>query len=253
MPGAEFQSFIDIPTIPIGAFSPLTGARPFRRAPHSGYLALFYQPVQVDRLFDRDLRRGGAMTVISFRQGLWPDLLRRIAISTGRTRNSTSEVAIRSTTLSVSTAISKRAEPAPCRRRSGYPALPFTFRSGIRITLEGESWETEITKTASDSSTQARGVSRSSDHAFFLSILGFLLVALAGVLVLLWGWGATKIGVREVVTLAAHGAWVGEHGFRDSFESAFLVCSRQFWWGLRSLWLAFCFKGSSETPWRIHT
>jgi iron complex transport system permease protein len=68
--------------------------------------------------------------------------------------------------------------------------------------------ETEITKTASDSSTQAKGVSRSSDHAFFLSILGFLLVALAGVLVLSMGMGATKIGVREVVTslLMGHGS-----------------------------------------------
>ncbi len=30
------------PNIPIGAFNPLVGARPFRRAPHSGSLALFY-------------------------------------------------------------------------------------------------------------------------------------------------------------------------------------------------------------------
>ena len=30
------------PHIPIGAFSPLVGARPFRRAPHSGYFGLTY-------------------------------------------------------------------------------------------------------------------------------------------------------------------------------------------------------------------
>ena len=32
----------EFPTIPIGAFSPLVGARPFNRAPNSGSLALFY-------------------------------------------------------------------------------------------------------------------------------------------------------------------------------------------------------------------
>src|SRR5262249_54724529 len=30
------------PNIPIGAFSPLQGARPFRRAPHTGSIALIY-------------------------------------------------------------------------------------------------------------------------------------------------------------------------------------------------------------------
>src|SRR6202044_3128886 len=32
----------NFPTIPIGAFSPLVGARPFRRAPQSGYFGITY-------------------------------------------------------------------------------------------------------------------------------------------------------------------------------------------------------------------
>lgn len=58
--------------------------------------------------------------------------------------------------------------------------------------------ETEIAeKTASGSSTRV-----------YLSILAFLLVVLAGVLVLSMGMGATKIGVREVLTslLIGHGS-----------------------------------------------
>jgi iron complex outermembrane receptor protein/vitamin B12 transporter len=41
--GALLPSFNPLfPGVPIGAFSPLKGARPFRRAPHSGYFAISY-------------------------------------------------------------------------------------------------------------------------------------------------------------------------------------------------------------------
>jgi hypothetical protein len=103
--------------------------------------------------------------------------------------------------------------------------------------------ETEIAaKTASCSSPRA-----------YLPFLGFLLVALAGVLVLSMGMGATKIGVREVVTSLLNGHGSGSTDSVILSRSVFLVYSRQFWWGLRSPWLAFYSKGSSEIPWRIHT
>ncbi len=53
--GPSFNTASNFPTIPIGVFSPLIGARPFRRAPHSGYVAVTYHHCALDGVVNWNL------------------------------------------------------------------------------------------------------------------------------------------------------------------------------------------------------
>ncbi len=82
-------------SVPIGAYSPLVGARPFRRAPHSGYFGLSYARSRFSSLligtlvgrrddsaprFERQLRREPSGSVgEQVSKSAWPVLLRRVA------------------------------------------------------------------------------------------------------------------------------------------------------------------------------
>lgn len=138
--GPSFNTPSKFSTIPIGVFSPLIGARPFRRAPNSGYFAVSYlhsrwtasltgtfvgKRDDSDFLFDKD---GGTSLLLP---------------------NRNLDAAYRKLDLGgsyeVSHALSVYADLQNLLSQHydeafGFPALPFTFRSGIRITLGGESW-----------------------------------------------------------------------------------------------------------------
>ncbi len=127
------------PNVPIGAFSPLVGARPFDRAPHSGSLLLNYARKQFDvaltgyfvgcrdgstfltdgyfgnsmLLPNRDLQAGYQLIDLS---GNYP-VNRHVTAY-----------------LSVSNLLSQHYQA-----EIGYPSLPLAFRAGMKFTLGGES------------------------------------------------------------------------------------------------------------------
>lgn len=126
------------PGIAIGVFAPLVGARPFRRPPHSASLVLTYARQRfglnlngyfVSRSDDSttltDLNFGNTLilpnrNLLAGYQLLdfsgWYDVRRGITLFT-----------------SMGNILSEHYQAA-----FGYPALPFTFRAGLRFTLGGE-------------------------------------------------------------------------------------------------------------------
>lgn len=129
------------PNIPIGAFSPLEGARPFRIAPHSGSLALFYNHGKFNGAFTGYLvgRRDDSTFLYDANYGntmLLPN--RNLAFAYQKFDLSGSYAVRPYLTLytGIENLFSEHYAAA-----FGFPALPFTIRSGIRVTLGGsEGW-----------------------------------------------------------------------------------------------------------------
>ena len=130
-----------LPPIPIGAFSPLKGARPFRRAPHSGSFLITYD----QRKFTLGLggylvSRRDDSTFLSDPSFGFTMLLpnRNLAGSYQKIDFSGSYrvTPVVSFYASVENVLSQHYDAA-----FGFPALPMAFRSGMRITLGGESWK----------------------------------------------------------------------------------------------------------------
>jgi vitamin B12 transporter len=128
-------------TIPIGAFSPLVGARPFRVAPHSAYFGLNYSDSKfyssltvtlVGRRDDSDFLFDDA----DFKQTmLLPNrdldgAYQRLDLSGGY--QFTSKL---TAYANIQNLLSEH-----YAQTFGFPSLPFTFRSGIKIAFGGESW-----------------------------------------------------------------------------------------------------------------
>jgi vitamin B12 transporter len=138
--GESFNPAFNFGDIPIGAFSPLVGARPFRIAPHSGYFGLnfsrskFYSSLtgtlvgrrdDSDFLFDPDF--GPTMLLPNHNlDGAY----QRLDLNCGY------QVTSRLTAYAnIQNLLSEHYAEA-----FGFPALPFTFRSGIKFSFGGESW-----------------------------------------------------------------------------------------------------------------
>ncbi len=131
----------NFPTIAIGAFSPLVGARPFRRAPHSGYFGLTYNRSKWYGSFTGTLvgRRDDSDFLTDSNFGntlLLPNrnldgAYQRLELGGGYqfTRSLTAYTDIQNL-------LSEHYSEA-----FGYPALPFTFRAGVKISFGGESWQ----------------------------------------------------------------------------------------------------------------
>jgi vitamin B12 transporter len=126
------------PTIPIGAFAPLEGARPFRIAPHSGSIALFYSRHRFnaaftcymvgrrdDSTFLEDAFFGNSM-LLPNRNLL--SAYQKFDLSAGYTVKPWLTVF-----TSVENLFSQHYDAA-----FGFPAAPFTIRSGLRFKLGGE-------------------------------------------------------------------------------------------------------------------
>ena len=129
------------PNIPIGAYSPLVGSRPFRRAPHSGNVLIDYSHRKFgmtvagyfvgrsdDSTFLSDPYFGNSMLLPN--RNLLPGY-RKIDVS-GRF------VVNRFVSLhtSIENALSEHYVAA-----SGYPALLLTFRAGMRLKIGGDEWK----------------------------------------------------------------------------------------------------------------
>jgi vitamin B12 transporter len=138
--GESFNPAFNFGNIPIGAFSSLVGARPFRVAPHSGYFGLnytrskFYSSLtgtlvgrrdDSDFLFDADF----GPTMLLPNRNL-DGAYQRLDLSGGY------QVTPRLTAFAnIQNLLSEHYAQA-----FGFPSLPFTFRSGIKINFGGESW-----------------------------------------------------------------------------------------------------------------
>src|SRR5271156_635906 len=131
----------DFPTIAIGAFSPLVGARPFRRAPQSGYFGLTYNRSKWYGSFSGTLvgRRDDSDFLTDSNFGntlLLPNrnllgAYQRLELGGGYqfTRTLTAYTDMQNL-------LSEHYSEA-----FGFPALPFTFRAGVKISFGGESWQ----------------------------------------------------------------------------------------------------------------
>ena len=138
--GESFNPEGNFGDIPIGAFSPLVGARPFRIAPHTGYFGLNYTHAKffssltgtlVSRRDDSDFLYDAnfGQTLLLPNRNL-DGAYQRLDLSGGY------EITSRVTAYTnIQNLLSEHYAEA-----FGFPSLPFTFRSGIKINFGGESW-----------------------------------------------------------------------------------------------------------------
>jgi vitamin B12 transporter len=129
------------PDIPIGAFSPLQGARPFRVAPHSGSLSLTYSTHRFNAAFSGYLvsRRDDSTflsdgffgnTLLLPNRNLAPGY-QKFDLSAGYAVTSYAKIY-----TSIENLFSQHYQAA-----FGFPGTPFTIRSGVTFTLGGhEGW-----------------------------------------------------------------------------------------------------------------
>ncbi len=132
----------NFPDIPIGAFSPLVGNRPFRRAPHTGTFFLSYSKPRFtlslsgylvsrrdDSTFLSDAFFNNVTTVLLPNRNLAPAYQK---IDFGGSYHLNQRLSFYT---SVENLASQHYDAA-----FGFPALPLTFRTGFKLTLGGESW-----------------------------------------------------------------------------------------------------------------
>jgi vitamin B12 transporter len=139
--GESFNSTSNFSTIPIGDFSPLVGARPFRVAPHSGYFGLnytrskFYSSLTgtlVSRRDDSDFLSDATFgTTMLLPNRNLDGAYQRLDLNGGY--EITPRLAMYA---SIQNLLSEHYAEA-----FGFPSLPFTFRSGIKMSFGGESWK----------------------------------------------------------------------------------------------------------------
>jgi iron complex outermembrane receptor protein/vitamin B12 transporter len=137
----SFNTASNFPTTPIGAYSPLVGARPFRVAPHSGYFGLNYSRSRlylaltgtlVGRRDDSDF-----LTDSNFGNSLLlpnrnlDGSYQRVDLGGGYQLTPRVNVY-----ANIQNLLSEHYFEA-----FGYPSLPLTFRSGIKVNFGGESWK----------------------------------------------------------------------------------------------------------------
>lgn len=130
----------NFPNILIGAFSPLVGARPFQRAPHTGFLSLTYSTSRWDALFQGTfVGPRDDSTFLLFSDANFGNTLllpnRNLDGAYQKLDLSGDFRLNHHLTLfaSMENLLSEKYDTA-----FGFPALPFTVRSGLRITIGGE-------------------------------------------------------------------------------------------------------------------
>jgi vitamin B12 transporter len=126
------------PTIPIGAFSPLVGNRPFNRAPHVASVYLGYARRKLALALSGNFVGRRDSSTFLFDSSFGPTMLlpnRNLAAAYQKIDISGSYRLNRYLQLysAIENLASQHYDPAP-----GFPALPFNFRSGIKVTIGGE-------------------------------------------------------------------------------------------------------------------
>jgi len=128
------------PEIPIGAFSPLEGQRPFRRAPNSGSLALIYSHRKFTGSFTGYIvgRRDDSTDLSDALFGNSLLLPNRNLAPAYQKFDLSGRYALKSFVsayTSIENLFSQHYQAA-----FGFPAAPFTIRAGLTFTIGGENW-----------------------------------------------------------------------------------------------------------------
>jgi vitamin B12 transporter len=128
----------DFPTIPIGAFSPLVGARPFRRAPDSGSLSLFYSHNRFNASLNGYLvgRRDDSTSLEDGFFGNTMLLPNRDLAGAYQVFGLSASYAV--TNYAKVYAVVGNLFSQHYEAVFGFPSLPFTFRSGVTFTIGGD-------------------------------------------------------------------------------------------------------------------
>jgi iron complex outermembrane receptor protein/vitamin B12 transporter len=131
----------EIPNVLIGAFGPLVGDRPFRRAPHTGSFFLLYAKSKYSLSLSGYLtsRRNDSTFATDAFFGNTMLLPNRDLASSFQKIDLAGSYRLNSH-LTFFTSIENLANDH-YDEFFGFPALPLTFRSGIKIHLGGESWK----------------------------------------------------------------------------------------------------------------
>ncbi len=131
------------PTIPIGAFAPLQGNRPFRRAPHTGSFSLAYARPKFDLVLSGLLvSRRDDSTFLENQDAFFGNTMllpnRNLDPSYQKINLNGSYHVNRHLMLysTVENLLDQHYDQV-----IGFPALPLTFRAGFKVTLGGESWK----------------------------------------------------------------------------------------------------------------
>jgi vitamin B12 transporter len=135
---AQFTSF---PDIPIGAFAPLPGARPFRVAPHTGYFGINYTRSKlyvsltgtlVGKRDDSDfITDSNFLNTLLLPNRNLLGTYQRLELGGGYQLKSRLNIYVNLQNL-----LSEHYYEA-----FGFPSLPITFRTGIKLSFGGENWK----------------------------------------------------------------------------------------------------------------
>jgi vitamin B12 transporter len=131
----------NFPTIPIGTSTPLVGSRPFRRAPHSGGFLIGYVRPKFTLSLSGSLigRRDDSTHLVDAFFGNTLLLPNRNLDAGYQKIDANATLRINSAVelyTSLENILSQYYDAA-----FGFPSLPFTFRTGMKFTLGGESWK----------------------------------------------------------------------------------------------------------------
>ncbi len=129
------------PNIPIGAYSPLVGARPFRIAPNTGFAGVdwTYRRLFVSAMGTFVSRRDDSTFLLDTDFGNTLLLPNRNLDSSYQKVDLYGSYQIKkflSAYTSLSNILNQHYQEV-----YGYPSLPFTIRAGIKLTFGGESWK----------------------------------------------------------------------------------------------------------------
>jgi iron complex outermembrane receptor protein/vitamin B12 transporter len=129
------------PTIPIGAFSPLVGNRPFNRAPHVGSFYLGYARKKLTLTLSGNLvsRRDSSTFLSDADFGTTMLLPNHNLVAAYQKLDFGGSYRVNRHLdfyAAIENLASQHYDPVP-----GFPALPFNYHAGIKLTMGGESWK----------------------------------------------------------------------------------------------------------------
>lgn len=138
----NFNQGSNFSTIQIGNISPLVGARPFRRAPHSGYFTVQYNHARLNTQLTGTLV--GQRDDSTFLGGYGVNYGNSLLLPNRNLDGAYQRLEL-STSYRINAHVSTYADVQNLLNESyfeafGYPALPFTVRGGLRLNFGGETF-----------------------------------------------------------------------------------------------------------------